>query len=339
MILQGRATFEAQEGDAPSTRSVSATSSITTEPAIAAAGTSTAIVVAAPSAGTGASGLFGQHSSNSRNRNASAATSNTGSTENQYYLDHDNVRRLCPVTTSEKREVGAQLQVTQPTNYAARKRCEIDTRADTFCAGQTFLLHEATGLVVNVDGFHPLLPVMKDVPIGTAITAYDTDKGKTIILSVHQALFFGSSMEHSLCQPKQLREYGIIVDTTPKQYTNGVSLQGMYIPDQELHIPFELYGCLSYFPTRMPTTDKIDTCRWIHLSSNGDWDPYSDHFAASERATMSHLRSTQGTEKGDNRIPTPTMQMDSVSTVVTKGASQPWRHHTHRKTSTPSLAR
>jgi hypothetical protein len=289
MILQGRAAFEAQGGDSSTTRSVSATSSITTEPAIAAAGTSTALIVAAPSTGTGASGLFGQHSGNSRNRNASAATSNTGSNENQYYLDHDNVRRLCPVTTSEKRVVGAQLKVTQPTNYAARKRCEIDTRADTFCAGETFLLHEATGLVVDVGGFHPSLPVMKDVPIGTAITAYDTDEGETVILSVHQALFFGSSMEHSLCQPNQFREYGVIMDTTPKQYTNGVSLHGMYIPDQELHVPFELHGCLSYFPTRLTTVDEIDTCRWIHLSSDGDWDPYSNHFAASERATLSHL--------------------------------------------------
>lgn len=284
MILLGRTAIEAQGDSNVSTRSVSSASSITTEPA--AATHSTALVVAAPTTGSGASGLFGQQSSGGRNRNASATNTTT---ENQYYLDHDGIRRLCPTTTSDKRVIGKQMKIDQPMNYAARKRCEIDTRADTFCAGQTFLLHEATGMVVDVGGFHPSLPVVKDVPIGTVITAYDTPEGETIILSVHQALFFGASMEHSLCQPNQFREHGLIVDTTPKQYTNGKSLHGMYIPDQELHIPFELFGCLSYFPTRLPTPDEIDTCRWAHLSSDGEWDPYSNHFASSERATMSHL--------------------------------------------------
>ena len=297
MILHGRAAFEAQGDNATTTRSVSSTSSITTEPA--AANNSTALVVgAAPVTGTGASGLFGQQSGNGRNRNASAASTTT---ENQYYLDHNDVRRLCPITSSEKRLVGAQVKIDQLKNYAARKRCEIDTRADKFCAGQTFLLHEATGMVVDVGGFHPSLPVMKDVPIGTAITAYDTSDGETIILGVHQALFFGASMEHSLCQPNQLREFGIVVDTTPKQYTSGASLHGLYIPEESLHLPFELHGCLSYFPTRLPTPDEIDTCQWVHLTSDGDWDPYSNHFAAAESATMSHLPSDHPRHRNNQR--------------------------------------
>ena len=84
-----------------------------------------------------------------------------------------------------KRNVGAQLTFKQPTDYAARKRCEIDTRADTFCAGQTFILQEPTGLVVDVGGFHPSLPVMKDIPIGLVATAYDLPTGETVILGVH----------------------------------------------------------------------------------------------------------------------------------------------------------
>ena len=135
--------------------------------------------------------------------------------------------------------------------------------------GQTFILQEATGVVVDVGGFHPSLPIMKDIPIGLAITAYDLPTGETVILGVHQALFFGATMEHSLCQPNQFREHGLIVD--------------------DCHIPFELYGCLSYFPTRLPTPDEINTCRWVHMSGSGEWDPYSNHFAASEHATRSHL--------------------------------------------------
>ena len=72
-------------------------------------------------------------------------------------------------------------------------------------------------------------------------------------------------------------------------YSNGKTLHGLYVPDQQLHIPFELYGCLSYFPVRLPTPDEIDTCRWIHMSGDGEWELYSNHFAAAESATRSHL--------------------------------------------------
>ena len=295
MMLAGRAAFEAQNPvGGGAARNVASTSSTTAEPASVA--TTTALVVAAPTTGTGASGMFGQNSTtntrNNRNISATTSSSTTTSSSNQYYIDHDNIRRLCLVTiASAKRNIGAQVSFKLPTDYAARKRCEIDTRADTFCAGQTFILQEPTGLVVDVGGFHPSLPIMKDIPIGLAATAYDLPTGETIILGVHQALFFGASMEHSLCQPNQLREYGIIVDDCPKQYSNGKTLHGLLFPDDNLHIPFKLHGCLSYFPSsRLPSTrEELDNCRWVHMSGEGEWDPYSDHFAAAESAMHSHL--------------------------------------------------
>ena len=97
-------------------------------------------------------------------------------------------------------------------------------------------------------------------------------------------------MEHSLCQPNQFREHGLIVDDCPKQYSNGKTLHGLYVPDQQVHIPFELHGCLSFFPSRLPTLDELDTCRWVYMSGEGEWDPYSTpHFAVAEAATHSHL--------------------------------------------------
>jgi hypothetical protein len=161
--------------------------------------------------------MFGQNSGN--NRNASST--------NQYFIDNDNVRRLRPViVASARRFVGVQLSFQQPSDYGARRRFEIETRADTFCAGQTFILQEPTGSVVDVGGFHPSLPVMHDISIGLAATAYDLPTGETIILGVHQALYFGTTLENSLCQPNQLRELGIIVDDCPKQYSGGKSMHG-----------------------------------------------------------------------------------------------------------------
>jgi hypothetical protein len=183
--------------------------------------------------------MFGQNSGANRNA-SSASTSISSTTTNQYYINHDNVRRLCPViVASERRFVNGQLSFTQPTDYGARKRCEIDTRADTFCAGQTFFLQKPTGSVVDVGGFHPSLPIIHDIPIGLVATAYDLPTGKTIILGVHQALFFGQTLEHSRCQPNQLREHGIIVEDCPKQYSGGKSLHGLFFPEEKIHIPLE----------------------------------------------------------------------------------------------------
>jgi hypothetical protein len=39
-------------------------------------------------------------------------------------------------------------------DYNLHVQEEIDTRADTLCAGLTFILYEATGKVVNITGFH-----------------------------------------------------------------------------------------------------------------------------------------------------------------------------------------
>jgi hypothetical protein len=287
MIMAGRASFEADDASTGSTRSVAAaTAAVAAEPA---SNNTTSLVVTAPRTGTGASGMFGQNSGGNRNASSTSSAS-TSTTANQYYIDHDNVCRLCPViVASARRHVGAQLNFQQPSDYSARKRCEIDTRADTFCAGQTFIFHEPTGSVVDVGGFHPSLPIMRDIPIGLAATAYDLPTGETIILGVHQALYFGASLENSLCQPNQLREHGIIVDDCPKQYSGGKSLHGLFFPEENVHIPLEMYGCLSYFPSRLPMQVELATCRWVHLSGEGEWEPYSDHFAAAESATKSHL--------------------------------------------------
>ncbi len=149
-------------------------------------------MVAAPRTGTGASGMFGQNSGNNRNASSASTSASSTTTTNQYFIDHDNVRRLCPlIDASVRRFVGAQLSFQQPSDCGARRRFEINTRADTFCAGQTFILQEPTGSMVDVGGFHPSLPIMHDIPIGLAATAYDLPTGETIILGVHQALYFG----------------------------------------------------------------------------------------------------------------------------------------------------
>ena len=97
-------------------------------------------------------------------------------------------------------------------------------------------------------------------------------------------------MEHSLVPPAQLWAHGITVDVVPKQYSDGKSLHGIHHPDADVFIPFQLHGCISYFPTRLPTNSEIDNCRWVTFTSEAEWQPYSDHFAEAERAVINHFR-------------------------------------------------
>jgi hypothetical protein len=59
--------------------------------------------------------------------------------------------------TSSVRRMGKTLRYDTPSDYSRRARAEIDTRADTVCAGCTFVLYETTGKVVDVSGFHDVL--------------------------------------------------------------------------------------------------------------------------------------------------------------------------------------
>lgn len=57
-------------------------------------------------------------------------------------------------------------------------------------------------------------------------------------------------------------------------------------------------GVISLFNTRKPSTEEIEECRWLLITSEQDWDPLSEDFDLNERAvltypeTMSYDRTT-----------------------------------------------
>ena len=187
------------------------------------------------------------------------------------------------------------IDIQMPANYQARYRAELDTRADTTCAGAAFVMLEDTGRICDVNGFHNHFELLKGIPITTTATAYDhPELQETLILVFHESLYFGASMEHSLICPNQLRENQLIVDLCPKQYTEGESLHGISIPEENIIMPFTLHGCISYLPTRLPSRNELDHCRYIRMTSDSEWDPYSECFAQNERPFEGHVNRMQG---------------------------------------------
>lgn len=138
-------------------------------------------------------------------------------------------------------------------------RVELDTHADTCVAGSNTVVLDLTGKVVTVAPFcqSEYQPV-QDIPIATVATAYDCPvTGKTYVLIINEALYFGDKMRNTLLNPNQLRTNGIQVHDCPKQFDPS-SRHSILIPATDLEIPLSMEGVISGFTSRIPTQAELD---------------------------------------------------------------------------------
>ena len=72
---------------------------------------------------------------------------------------------------------------------------EMDSNADTTCLGPNFIILSYTQRIAQVYAYDPSLPPT-EVPIVSGATAYDCEEtNTTYILVVHEALYYGTSLE------------------------------------------------------------------------------------------------------------------------------------------------
>jgi len=82
-------------------------------------------------------------------------------------------------------------------------RAELDSHADTCCAGATAAIIEYTDKTCDVSLFSKEYSAMQNIPIIKATTAYDgAETGEMFILIMGQALYLSDS-------PNQMRANGI----------------------------------------------------------------------------------------------------------------------------------
>ena len=124
--------------------------------------------------------------------------------------------------------------------------------------------------------YEPLTPV----PVAKVATAYDHPKtGETYILIFSQALYLGDQSEHTLICPNQAHMNGVIVDDVPYHLSHDTSLtHSIYFPDDDVHLPLQLRGVISYIETHMPSQFEIDNCKWLVITGDEEWNPYDDSF-------------------------------------------------------------
>ena len=110
------------------------------------------------------------------------------------------------------------LTVASTESHGPSFNCELDSHADTCCAGRGFLrIDSPDDEIINVYGFNG--NKTSDVPVTTAATLYqDPDTGEMYILVFHKVLYFGGHIKTSLLNPNQLRYGGVAVSEVPRHF-------------------------------------------------------------------------------------------------------------------------
>jgi hypothetical protein len=201
-------------------------------------------------------------------------------------------RRINALLSSKRTYIPINRNVSRVTYKQYKERngvvsglYELGSHADTCVAGANCTILEETDQLVDVSAFSESLETMKNAPIVTAATAFDDPRtGTTYILILGQAIYMGEQMQNTLICPNQLRANGIIVDECPKHLSppDNPSSHSMYSNEHDFKIPLSLKGVTSCFQTRTPTNFEVETCKWIVLSDENQWDPHSDAFQENE---------------------------------------------------------
>ncbi len=152
---------------------------------------------------------------------------------------------------------------------------DMDTMADTCCAGKNWRMIVDTGFTCDVFPFKDGYEAEKNVPVGTCATLITIGQGSEFILIRHEMLYFGKEMERSLLNQNQIRHHirhnkGFIQDDfTREDEELGIMTAG----NGEVFIPFQLAGTALHFESRVPSDEEYDTLPHIIITSGDAWDP------------------------------------------------------------------
>ena len=193
-----------------------------------------------------------------------------------------NIREKDSPTLHRTIAASVSRHVSVARSSARKERLELDSHADTCVAGSNCLYISSTGRSVTVSGFSSELAPISNIDVATVATAYTSpENGRTIILIINECLYFGDRMGHSLLNPNQLRNYGVLVRDVPLQFRES-STHSIYLPGPSLDLPLELEGVISFLETRRPTRQEMEECQHITLTSDEPWEPGAERFATAE---------------------------------------------------------
>ena len=151
-------------------------------------------------------------------------------------------------------------------------RYEMDTMADTSCAGSNWSVLEWTGHSCDVYPFNKEYEATKDVPIATCATLIQGEGGNDFILVGHEMLFFGSAMSRSLLNQNHICDHiwfhkgRVQDDFTCDDEEFGIKVGNTFIP-------FYMDGSAVCLDSRVPSSEEIESLPHVIITSSEPWDP------------------------------------------------------------------
>ena len=169
---------------------------------------------------------------------------------------------------------------------------ELDSHANMIVLGGFVTIIQPTGQFADVNAFTSDVNSLSRVPIVDAVFAYDCPYTSNTYLIVARNALYVPSMTHNLVPPFIMREAGLQVDERARIHTDDVTKDShaIFDPDANVHIPLQLNGTFSYFPSRGLTNDEIDDCESmtrIFVSPDcPTWNPYNPVWAEQEASYL-----------------------------------------------------
>ena len=164
-----------------------------------------------------------------------------------------------------------QKSFVEESEPGTRARNEADSNADTCCLGNNFIIMSYTSRTADVYPYDESYTPITNVPIVSGATTYHHPNGNSYILIIHEALYYGKRLSHSLINPNQLRHFGIGFWDNPYDTSHNLSIE----IDDEIVIPLQYEGTKLAFESQAPSDHELNTLPHIHLTSKRSWDPHN----------------------------------------------------------------
>jgi hypothetical protein len=170
-------------------------------------------------------------------------------------------------------------------------KSELDSHANMVVLGKNCFVFEWSGQSCSVHPFSDTLGTVKNVPIVDAAIAYDCPyRLETYVLLFRNALYL-PTLENNLIPPFIMREGGVIVNEIAKIHCDDPTEDDHCIRfrNHELSIPLRLSGTFSFFHTRTPTDEELQSCDKIFITPDSShWNPYCPSFCLNEESMLDY---------------------------------------------------
>ena len=149
-----------------------------------------------------------------------------------------------------------------------------DSGADSTVVGSMAHVVGYTGRFATLVGYKPDSTATPLVPIATVMVLAQSHTGIPVILKIHEAPYIESN-PIMLISEYQVREYGLVIDSTSKRHKapNGQYGTQRFNISEDVHIPFVDRGGLMGFEVLHWEKDAVEKYEVFEITQDSLWRP------------------------------------------------------------------